>query len=435
MWQFLAIILFSALILVIMMGVPIGFGVGLLSAVGFYFLVGPEALNTIASQCWEHGTSWSLTCLPLFVLMAEVIVFTGMGSATFKLARVWLNRIPGGVAIGTVLACAIFAAACGTSTACAIAIGMMSIPEMMKQGYDKKLAVGSTAVGGTLGVLIPPSIVMIIYGTLTEQSIGHLFIAGLLPGLLIVFLICAYIIIIAKLKPNLVAQVEHYSWKERLESLKEIIGMVCLIVLIFYALYGGLCTPTEVAAIGAFGSLVMAVIYRKLNWHNLRDALMRTVQLTSFVIFIMIGAVSFSTLVAYLGITRQMTDAFLALNLPPLALLLFIYFIYIILGCFLDATGMMVLTLPFVFPIIIQLGYDPIWFGIVITILCEMGYITPPFGFNLFVIKSISPPDVSFGNIMSGSFPFVIILLIGIAILTIFPEIVLWLPSTMSAFR
>ena len=431
-WYILGIILFATLIMFLLSGMPVGFGLGLSAIVGFLTLVGPEPITNIAFHAWHYGTSWSLLSLPLFILMAEIIVFSGLGASAFSTAKKVFGRIPGSLGIATIWACAGFAAACGTSVACAIAVGKVSVPEMIKHGYGKRISVGATAAGGSLGILIPPSLIMIIYGTLTEQSIGKLFVAGLIPGIVAALILSIYISITAILRPDVIAPAVRVPWKERLSSIKNIGGLVVLITIVFGTLYGGVCTPTEVASLGAVGAIAVAFFSRKLNWLNFKESLMSAVQTTSFVVFIIIGASSFASLVSYLGITDQLTSFMISLSLPPLVLLIGVYMMYIVLGTILDPTGMMVLTLPFIFPIILKLGFDPIWFGVVITLLCEIAYITPPFGFNLFVLKSISPADVTMGDVIRGCAPFIILLFIVIALLTAFPGIALWLPSTMN---
>lgn len=430
-WYFLALILFGALIILLVIGMPIGFALGFIGVVGLITLVGPESLTLVGTYAWEKGTAWPLVCLPLFIFMAEVMVYSGIGADAFKAAHLWLGALPGGVGVGTVAACAGFAAACGSSTATATAIGVMSIPEMLKLGYRKGLATGATAAGGTLGILIPPSIVMVIYGSLTEQSIGHLFIAGIIPGIIMATIFATYIISLALMRPEVAPRPSAVTWRERWASLKGIIGLVIIMGFVFGTLYTGICTPTEVAGAGAFMALIVAAVYGKLNWSNLKGAFLHTVRINAFIFFILFGAVIFTGLVCYLGVSEEMILWMTGLGLPPVGILIFIYIIYIFLGMFLDPMGMMLLTLPFLFPVVMKLGYDPIWFGVVVTVLCEMGYITPPFGFNLYIIKGISPPEVSLGDIIRGCFPFALLMLVGIAIYTMFPQVVLYLPGTM----
>ncbi|MBA7709051.1 C4-dicarboxylate TRAP transporter large permease protein DctM [subsurface metagenome] len=307
----------------------------------------------------------------------------------------------------------------------------MSIPEMLKLDYRKSLATGTTAAGGTLGILIPPSIVMVIYGSLTEQSIGHLFIAGIIPGIILAAIFAAYVVILALMRPEVAPRPVAVTWREKFASLKGVIGLLVIMGFVFGTLYTGICTPTEVAGAGAFMALIMAAVYRKLNWENLKGAFLHTVRINAFIFFILFGAVIFTGLVCYLGVTEEMVLWMTGLGLPPVGILIIIYIIYIILGMFLDPMGMMLLTLPFLFPVVMELGYDPIWFGVVVTVLCEMGLITPPFGFNLYIIKGISPPEVGLDDIIRGCFPFVLLMLLAIALYTIFPQIVLYLPGTM----
>ena len=430
-WYILAIIIFSGLVLLLLSGMPLGFALGFLGIAGLLIVRGPAGLVMVSSLIWDHGISWTLTCLPLFILMAEVMVFTGIGADAFKAAFNWLGPIPGGVNIATIIACAFFAAVCGTSTAAAIAIGVLAIPQMMGLGVRKDFATGTLAAGGTLGILIPPSAIMIIYGSLTDTSVGHLFIAGIVPGIMFVLIFSIYILVRVLKNPGIAPRPKGVSWIERFSSLKGIIGLLLVMALVFGTLYGGICTPTEVAGIGAFASIIVALIYNKLNWSRLRESIVRTVQTTAFVLFIIYGAMIFTNFVAFVGVSDAIATAIMGSGLSPLGVLILVFGLYLVLGCMLDPMGMMVLTLPFIFPPVVALGFDPVWFGITITILCEMAYITPPFGFNLFVIKGISPPEVSTGDIIRGGMPFVGLMIMGIALLTAFPGIALWLPATM----
>jgi tripartite ATP-independent transporter DctM subunit len=442
-WGLLLFLLFGALFIILLSGIPISFGVSLLAVATYLLVVGPQALTNVGTQAWSTCTSWVLTTLPMFILMAEIIIATGMGSGIFSLARKALRWLPGGLAISTVLACGLFSAAIGTSTATAIAVGKLSIPEMIKRGYEKRLALGTTAIGGTLGILIPPSLVMIVYGTLTEQSIVHLFIAGIVPGIITVLGLSLFIVIRVILNPKLVS-ISHEISNKKINSedvfsedsrftqdIKESIGVVVIICILFVALYGGITTATEAGAVGAISSLMLAIIYRRLTMKVLVSALLSSVKITSFVLFVIIAANLFASATSYLGVSESLVNWAVGFELPPMVMLIFIFIIYIVLGMFLDPAGMMALTIPFVFPLILKLGFDPIWFGVVFTILCEIGYLTPPFGFNLFVIKGISPPNTTIDDVIAGSLPFVLVLAVVVIILVLFPNIALWLPSTM----
>jgi tripartite ATP-independent transporter DctM subunit len=379
----------------------------------------------------QYGTHFLFIILPLFIFMAEVMFFTGIGDEAFNAAHKWLGRLPGGLCMAGVVACGIFAAVCGSSTATAATIGLVAMPGLMDRGYAKDLSAGSLAAGGTLGILIPPSGIMILYGIITETSIGDLFIAGFIPGIMMVALFCLYILFRAVIKPEAAPPLPGVSWSERFSSLIPIWAVIVVMLVILGGIYAGVATPTEVAALGAFITTLFALGRGKLSWSNLRESFLRTARTTCFVFFIVIGAMSFGWLLAYLDIPYRLGEVIVNADLSPLLILVLMNVTLLFLGCFIDPAGMLVLTMPLFFPIAKKFGFDPVWFGVIMTMNMECGNITPPVGLNLFVMKGICPDDVTIGDIVKGVVPFFILLLVGMVLIIAFPQIALWLPGTM----
>lgn len=427
----LAGIIFLALLILLATGLPIGFSLGFMGVIGLIIVGETQALSNVALTVVHYGTAWVLITLPLFILMSELLVFTEAGADAFEVAHKWLTRLPGGLAVASVAACGVFAAASGSSTGTAAAIGIVSVPEMLKRGYSKSLATGATAAGGTLGILIPPSSIMIIYAILTDQPIADLFIAGVMPGIMLVFLFAISIIVRVKLNPSLAPPMPGVSWRERFGSIYRIWAIVVIILFVMVGLYTGIATPTEIAAVGSLGALLVAIIRRKLTWQNLKGALLQTVRVSCFVYFIIFGAMIFGNFLSVQYIPQAISAAVTSLAVSPIVVLIIIQLLLIFLGMFLDPASMLVLTMPIIFPIITFFGFDPIWFGVVVTINMEMGNITPPVGLNLFVIKSIAPDEVTLGDVIRGIVPFFAMQVLGMALVIIFPQIALWLPSKM----
>lgn len=429
-WYLTAILLFLALFILLALGVPVAFSLGLSGLAGIYFFIGPQALGQLTILIVEYGTNPGFIVLPLFVIMAELIALSGAADDMFSAAQKWLNRLPGSLAISTTVASGVFGAACGTSSGGAAAMGLVTIPELLRRGYSPRLATGTVAAGGTLSILIPPSGIMIMYAIITENSIGKLFIAGIIPGVLMIGLFSLYILIYAKIKPQVAPSVPEVLWQEKLLSLKPIWAITLVILIVFGSIYAGVGTIHEAAALGAFAALLISM-KRGLTWHKLKEVAVRTVTVSCFIFFIVFGAMTFGYLLAYLQIPLKLSEVIVGAGITPLAFIAAIMVLYLILGCFLDPASILVLTIPVLYPIVQKLGINPIWFGILTTINMEMANITPPVGLNLFVIKSISPPDITIGDIMIGSLPFVLLLAAGTVLIIAFPDIALWLPNYM----
>jgi C4-dicarboxylate transporter DctM subunit len=427
---FIAIILLVVLIILLGMGTPIAFGLGFLGAAGILILLDASILYQIAEIAADSGSNLFMLTLPLFIFMAEVVSFSGIGDDLYTAAHNWLSWLPGGLAISSIATCTGFAAISGSSPATAAAVGLVSIPEMIKRGYNRKLAVGSIAVGGTLGILIPPSITMIIYGVITEVSIGKLFIAGIIPGLILSFILCIAVAAAVKAKPQLAPRIGTVSWKERFASLKRVWAFIVLALSIMGSIYAGIATPTESAAIGATFALIIALIYRRLSPQALHGALLKTVSVTAMIMFLVIGGNTMAFLLSTLAIPQYITETIVALEVSKWTVIIIINSILLVMGCLLDPMAIMVIILPIIFPIVTQLGFDPVWFGIIVTINIEMGMITPPVGLNLFILKG-SVPGIDMKDIVGGSLPFLLLLMLGLIIIMVFPSLATWLPGRM----
>lgn len=390
-----------------------------------------KAGDLLANSVWNSLNSWTLSALPLFVLMGEILYRTAIARKLLSGLAPWLSWLPGRLLHVNVVACSLFAAISGSSAATTATVGKITYRELTARGYNKGLALGSLAGAGTLGFLIPPSLIMIIYGVLADTSIGQLFMAGILPGLLMAACFSCWIAVRTLLEPGLVPQRgEAYSWSHRLVAVRDLGPVAGLILLVLGGIYTGLATPTEAAALGVVGALAVAAWSRDLSWEGLRAALLATVRTTAMICCIIAGAAFLSQVVGFLGLARKLSEAIAALGLPPLALLAVVALMYLFLGMILDGISMVVMTLPIVLPIMVRAGFDPLWFGIFLVIMVELAQITPPVGFSLFVLQHISGEDIP--AIIRHSVPFFAILLLVTVLLTVFPQIVFFLPQHMA---
>jgi C4-dicarboxylate transporter DctM subunit len=422
----------ACLLLLLSTGLPIAFSLGMVGVIGFLVFLTPNDLMQVARVVYTHGMSPTLIVVPLFVLMAEIISSSGYGKDIYSALHKWLNWLPGSLASCTVAAAAVFAAVCGSSVATAATVGLVGIPQMLKKGYSKRLACGATAAGGGLGILIPPSLGFIIYGMVTETSIAKLFMAGFVPGIMMAVLLISAITIACAARPALAPRGdERIEWRERFRSLGSVLPIGGLIVVVLGSIYLGVATVEEAAAVGAVGSLVIAAAYRRLTWTVLQSALLTTARVTGMVFFIVFGGMLFAYLVTSLQIPQAMSKFIGSLSVNRWVILAAINVMYLILGCLFEGIAMTVITMPFIFPMITALGFDPIWFGVIMILNIEIGLLTPPVGMNLFVVRGIAPPNVAWSDIIYGSLPFVLVDVVGMIILMIFPEIALWLPSQM----
>lgn len=384
-------------------------------------------LDVLTGQIfWTATTSQELLALPLFVLMGEILAKTSIGKSLFSGLAPWVGRLPGGLTHVNVLGCTLFAAICGSSVATTQIVGRVTLPELDQRGYDMRLAIGSLAGSGTLGFLIPPSLIMIIYGVLAEQSIVELFIAGILPGLGLAGIYMLYIMLRGARSQRTETT---FTMRDRMVGLRQILPVVALIGAIIGALYLGFAGPSEIAAVGVLGAVLIGWQQRSLSWAGLVAAGRSAVRTCSMIGLILAGAALIAVSMSYLGLPKFIAQQIAALGLSPIALIALLLVFYIVLGCFLDGTSIIVMTLPIALPLVVQAGYDPIWFGIFLVVVVEMAQITPPIGFNLFVIQSITGKSLAF--ITRATVPFFMLMLTWALILAIFPDIVLWLPGTI----
>jgi len=421
----------AGLFLLIFLRVPIGIALAIAGALGYWALSGLDpTLALLGSVPFEIAYNYDLSIIALFVLMGNLALVSGMSRDLYAMARSLVGHWPGGLASATVVGCAGFAAVSGSSLASAVTMGRVALPEMRRHDYHPRLATGCVAAGGTLGILIPPSTGFIIYALLTEESIGQLFLAGVLPGILLTGLFMATIAILTRLNPAIGPKADRLSWGERLRSVGRSFSLIGIVFAVLGGIYFGVFTPVEAAAIGAFLTLVLTVVRRRLTLETLKFCILETVKTFAFVYLIVIGAFLFNPFLAVTQIPANLAAAMPGLDLPPVAILIVIVLGYIILGTFLEGLAMMVLTLPIVFPLIKDMGYDPIWFGALLVVILEMSLISPPLGLNVFVVKGIAE-GVPMGEIFRGIIPFWGAMLICAALLIAFPDIALFLPETM----
>ena len=422
---------FALLLVLIGFGIPVAFALGLVGAAGVAIFLSPAHLAQMGQIAFDSGTSFVFVAVPLFILMAEVMSSAKLSALLFDAAARLLNRIPGALAIASVAACAGFGTICGSSAATAATIGGPAIPEMLKRGYDKRLSVGAVAAGGTLGILIPPSIAMIVYGIINEVSIGQLYLAGIVPGILMTLLLGGSIALAVVLRPGLAPPLGKFTWAERARALWNVWPVVVLALIVIVPIYTGIATPTEAAALGATGSLLYAGVSGRLNWAEFVAALDRTVQTTSMIMLLLLGGFMLGFVLTAMGIPQSSAAYIVSLGANPWVVIVLINVLFFLLGRALDPTTIMVITMPVLFPVVVALGFDPVWFGVIITINCEIDNILPPDGVNLLVLKSIAPDSVTMNDIILGSAPFVLVLILGMAIIMIFPELALWLPRQL----
>jgi len=420
------------LFILLAMRMQIGFSMALVGFLGFAVLGSLKpSFIILGMEPFKIGAAYSLSVIPLFILMGQFANTSKMGFEIYQTVYRWIGFLPGGLSMATIGACAGFAAISGSSLAAAATMGMVALPEMKRFKYDDSLATGCIAAGGTLGILIPPSTVMIIYGMLTEQPIATLFIAGILPGILLCVLFMLSIYIMARLKPALGPPGPKFTMKEKIYSLKDTWSILCLFILVIGGLYTGWFTPTEAAGVGAFGAFVITIIKRRLTWDNLTTALSDTTRTTAMVFLILIGAHILGYFLAISQIPDQLSILAAESGLNNYIVLALLIFAYIVLGCFMEGLAIMVLTIPIVYPMVLDMGFDPIWFGVIITLVMEMSLITPPVGINVFIISGIAK-EVPMYTIFRGILPFWFAILVCIIFLVMFPQIALFLPLTMN---
>ncbi len=423
-------ILFGTLLLLLGAGVWVAFALMLTGAFGMLLLSNAPIGPIIATTLWGHSTSWALAALPMFILMGEILLRSRLSQDMFTGLSPWLRRLPGRLLHVNVFGCAIFAAVSGSSAATAATIGKMSVPELRERGYPTDMVLGTLAGSATLGLLIPPSIILIVYGVATEQSIARLFVAGILPGLLLVCLFSAYVIAYALIFPSRIpGDDDEMPLMSKIKASGRLVPVLSLIVGVIGSIYLGVASPTDAAAVGVVLSVVLAWANKSLSWTMLRDSLMGATVTSCMIAFILVGAAFLSVSMGFTGIPRHLAAWIAGMGLSPYALLAALTLLFVILGCFLDGISVVVLTTSIIMPMILEAGIDPLWFGIYLVIVVEMSQITPPVGFNLFVIQGLT----GFGilRIAKAALPFFLLLLLAVALITVFPGIATYLPSLM----
>ena len=421
----------AALFILIFLRIPVGFVMAAVGFLGFGYIVSFDAsMNMIAKDLFSVFGSYSLTVIPLFVLMGQLAYHSGISKRLFNAAYKFIGHWPGGLAIATVGACAAFAAICGSTNATAATMGAATLPEMKRYNYKPELATGVVAAGGSLGILIPPSVIFIVYGILTEQSIGRLFMAGLLPGLILVLLFILAIVIWTRMRPELGPKGPKVPLREKLASLSGLIETLLLFVLIMGGLFWGFFTPTEAGAIGAFGTLLLGLAGRNLTMKGFIASLAETTRISCMILVIVAGATIFGHFLAVSRIPFDIARGVSEIQLPRYAVMLLIIMVYLVGGCVIDSLALIMLTIPIFYPVVLFLGYDPIWFGVIIVLVTQIGVITPPVGVNVYVVSSVAR-DVPLEVIFKGVLPFLAALIIGTLLLIPFPQIALFLPGLM----
>jgi len=419
----------ALMIFLFLLRVPVAFAMAIVGLVGFTYLSDAEsALSLLAQDVYGALSNYPLSVIPMFILMGSFAFASGISQRLYSTSYTWVGHFRGGLTIATVLACSGFSAICGSSAATAATMGKIALPEMKKYGYDDVLATGTVASAGTLGILIPPSTVLIVYGILTEQSIGKLFVAGILPGAILSILFVATVALLCLRNPNLGPPGAPTSWRTKVRSLSGIVEAVILFSLAIGGLFLGFFSPTQAGAIGACGTFMIGLFRRKFNLQVILESTKDGLRTACMVLFILAGATVFGHFLAISNIPFALTEWVENLPLSPMAIMGVLIFIYFVGGFFMDAMALIVLTIPIFFPLVMKLGFDPIWFGVIIVLVGEMGVITPPVGVNVFVIKGIAP-DIPLETIFKGIFPFLVTLIIMTIILTIFPQIATFLPS------
>ncbi|MBP8717982.1 MAG: TRAP transporter large permease subunit [Candidatus Atribacteria bacterium] len=429
----IALIVITIFIVLLLMGVPVFAALGLSGTIGILLIRGPSGLQAIPSIMYDKIRSFILVAVPLFILMGQVIFYSGIGEDLYTLGSRWLSRLPGGLAMASVLACTIFAAMSGVSIAGAATIGSFAIPEMLKRGYDKSLATGTVAAAGALALLIPPSVGFIVYGELVDESVGMLFIGGIIPGIVLSLMMMAYIGIYACLKPRVAPKsTEKITWTLRMDSLLRTWPALVLIIAVLGSIYLGLATPTQSAAIGFVVSLILArFVYKKMDWTIFRNVVRSSMLTSGMILLIFICAMFFGYVLTFLRVPQYIMEFIANSGWPNWLSLTAIMALLFVLGMFVDVVSVITISAPLLVPTVTMLGYNTLWFGIIMGITLEMAVITPPVGLNLYTIKSVSPPDISLTDILRGVIPFIIIEIIVLIIFISFPNFCLWLPYTM----
>jgi tripartite ATP-independent transporter DctM subunit len=429
--NFVAVSGFVLLFALMLLRVPVGMAMGLVGVTGFGLLAGfGPALKLIGQTSMRTVTDYTFGVIPMFLLMGAFVSNSGMSRELFRAANTFIGHLKGGLGLATIVACAGFAAISGSSVATAATFSTVAYPEMRRFNYPQSFAAGTIAAGGTLGAMFPPSTVLVVYGIMTEQDISKLFMAGIIPGILAVLMYMMTIVIIGLVRPDMLKAAPKSSWAERVRALKDVWAPVLLFFFVIGGLYGGLFTPTEAGGVGAGGAFIIGLLRRKLDRQKILMSLLQATRTAAAVFTVLIGALIFGYFLTITGTPQKVTAFFGELGLGPYGVLMLILLMYLVLGCLMDAMAMIILTVPIVYPVIVSLGFDPIWFAVIVVMTVELGLVTPPVGMNVFVIKSVVP-ELSFSKIFRGVAPFVITDIIRLGLLIAFPILATWLPSLL----
>jgi tripartite ATP-independent transporter DctM subunit len=435
------VILFAALLILLITGLPVVFVLGGIATLFTILLYGFNATIGLYMTTWSLFNTQMLLAIPLFLLMASVMQHSGIADDAYDMFHKWMGGLNGGLAMGTVLICLIFAAITGTSGAATVSMGLIALPSMIKRGYNKQMAVGAIAAGGVIGIIIPPSIIMIIYALIAHIPIAKMFMGGVFPGAIGAPLFCIYIAVKCWANPKngpALPPDERATWREKFLSLRALVLPIFLIIVVLGSIWGGVATPTEASAVGAFGAFICAGIYRRLNWNLLKTSMIQALTLTTMIFWILAGATAFSNLYTQIGARRLIESVVSGLDLSPWAVLNLMQVSLLILGTIMDDYAIVMLAGPIYVPIITSLGFDPLWFGILFILNLSIAYLTPPYGFNLFYLRSLAPfiseqtgEGLTMGDIYRGVTPFIILKVINLIIVMIFPLTVTWLPNLL----
>lgn len=427
--ELITALLMGGLLVLLAFGVEIGVAMGVVATAGLVFVV-DKPLVQMAWTAWESLNSFTLLAMPLFIFMGAVFSGSGAVNLLFAALEKWLGWLPGGLASVVIAANGVFGAISGSSVAAAATFSMIAYPEMEKRGYDPKLSLGSIAVGGTLSVLVPPSLILIVYGSWENVSVARLFAAAIIPGVVLMLLLMLTVIVMVKLKPELAPRSQPASWSERMAAIKDMLPWLVVIVIVMGSIFGGLMTPTEASALGAIMALCIAWYYGSLSYAMVRDSLLSAIKITAMIAFIIFAARLLSFVFQDIGATARISSAVLDLNIGKYGIMACIVVLYLVLGMFFDSMAMMLLTLSFIMPVIVKLGYDPVWWGVTFVLLAEIGLVTPPFGLNLFTIHGVLP-KFSVMYIARSSLPFLAVMILMVWILIFFPDLAMWLPRQL----
>ena len=427
---FLTIFFISVLLFFLGTGVWVAISMVGVSAIGMMLFTSRPVGDAMATTIWGTSSSWTLTALPLFVWMGEILFRTKLSENLFKGLSPWMQKLPGGLIHVNVVGCALFAAISGSSAATVATVGKMSIPELRKRNYPEKILLGSLAGSGTLGLLIPPSIILIIYGVTVQESIAKLFIAGIIPGIMIALIFMSYVIFWSLMnKKNMPTTKVNYSFLEKIRRSRQLLPIIILILGVIGSIYTGIATATEAASLGVVGALILSYFQKSLNTKTFKDSLLGATKTSCMIAFILAGSTFLSLAMGFTGLPRNLAIWIQSMDLSPYVLIFVLMIFYIILGMFLDGISAVVLTMAIIEPMIRQAGFDMIWFGIFLVIVVEMAQITPPVGFNLFVLQGMANKDMSF--IAKSAFPLFLLMVLAVILVVIFPEIALWMPEQM----